>query len=369
MRKVVLTLVAGLALILGGSAAQTQETYHVGVTSRAFLRGDPAYNWRGAKTHALLTTVWYPADSQAVQTPQWVGDPPHPLASAGSAAPDAPLAAEPARFPLILLSHGTGGSALMMAWLGTQLAAHGYIAAAVDHPGNNALEPYTVEGFTLGWMRAVDLSMVLKAMLSDKEFGPRIDPARVGMAGFSFGGYTAMVIAGAAANPISLEALEKTCAAGSRSIQCSSPPEFPGLTARAIALAKADPLYAHELKESATPRPDRRVRAVFAIAPVDIDLSQASLAGISIPVEIVAGAGDPIAVPAENAEVLARAIPGAKLTLYPGGVGHYTFLDTCTAWGKQHMPGICVDRPGVNRDAIHAETARKALAFFDKELK
>ena len=368
MRKILWMVVGGYFLMLTGLPVQAQGPYKVGVTQRIFLRGDVAYNWRDAKTHALLTTIWYPAEAQADETPQWVGDPLNAIASAGSAAPDAVLAASPARFPLILLSHGTGGSALMMAWLGTQLAAHGYIAAAVNHPGNNALEPYTVQGFTLGWMRAVDLSMLLKEMVSDKEFGPRIDTARVGAAGFSFGGYTMMAIAGAAANPGSLEDLEKRCATDGKSLQCSSPPEFPQLTEKAIALAKADRMYALALNESAVPHPDPHVRAVFAIAPVDINLSQKSLEGISIPVEIVVGAGDPIAIPAQNAEVLAKAIPGAKLTIYPGQTAHYTFLDTCTAWGKTHMPAICVDRPGVDRDAIHSETAEKAAAFFDKTL-
>lgn len=51
----------------------------------------------------------------ARETAQWLGDPAHPLASAGNAARDAKLAPSPAPFPRILLSHGTGGSALAMA--------------------------------------------------------------------------------------------------------------------------------------------------------------------------------------------------------------------------------------------------------------
>ena len=63
----------------------------------------------------LITMIWYPASVHATETQQWVGDPAHPFANAGRAARDAELAATPKRFPLILLSHGTGGSALMMA--------------------------------------------------------------------------------------------------------------------------------------------------------------------------------------------------------------------------------------------------------------
>src|SRR5262249_30365968 len=94
------------------------------------------------------------------------------------------------RHPLILLSHGFGGTASDLAWLGTALAAHGFIAVAVNHPGHNALEAYTVEGYSLMWLGAVDLGAVIDAVLNDKTFGNRIDPARIGAAGHSLGGYT-----------------------------------------------------------------------------------------------------------------------------------------------------------------------------------
>lgn len=351
------------------SLAGAQTSFHVGVTNRAFLSGDAAYDWRGAKTHALLTTVWYPADAQVVETQQWVGEPEHAFAMAGRAARDARLAEAPAKYPLILLSHGTGGSALMMAWLGTVLAKNGYIAVAVNHPGNNALEDYTVQGFTLGWERAVDLSRVLDGMLADATFGPRIDANRVGAAGFSLGGYTMMVLAGAVASPIDLQQLERQCKAGAWDPLCYSPPEFPGLTQKALALAGSDSAYRAALQKSAESHRDARIRGVFAIAPVDIRLTKQSLGAISIPVEIVVGAGDPILQPAANAEVLAKNIPRAKLTVYPGGVGHYTFLATCTDAGKAQNAGLCVDAPGIDRDAVHAEAAGMAVAFFDGHLK
>ena len=49
----------------------------------------------------------------------------HPLFDVGRAAPDAPFAAETARRPVILLSHGFGGTARMMSWLGIPLARSG----------------------------------------------------------------------------------------------------------------------------------------------------------------------------------------------------------------------------------------------------
>ena len=79
-----------------------------------------------------------------------------------------------------------------MAWLGTALARAGYIAVAVDHPGNNSNSKATVEGLALWWERAADLSDVLDGMLADQSFGPHIDAAHVAAAGYSLGGYTGM---------------------------------------------------------------------------------------------------------------------------------------------------------------------------------
>jgi predicted dienelactone hydrolase len=124
----------------------------------------------------LLTTVWYPAASSAVEKPIQIPGMSQVFVT-GSAAQDASLAPSPAKFPLIVLSHGTGGSALQMAWLGPELAAHGYIAAAVNHPGNNGTEAYTALGFSTWWERARDLSTVIDKMLADSTFGGPKDSA------------------------------------------------------------------------------------------------------------------------------------------------------------------------------------------------
>ena len=194
------------ALILGVSPAPAaarqgaDHLYKVGIAHRRFSPAGP-YDWRDARMHALSAIVWYPAAATASEAPQWIGADSSPLARAGSAAADADLASAAAKFPLIVISHGTGGSASAMAWLGTRLAAHGYFAVAINHPGNNALEPYTVRGFTLFWKRAGDLSRAIDGMLADPRFGPHIDARRIGAAGFSLGGYTMIEIAGGEAPP------------------------------------------------------------------------------------------------------------------------------------------------------------------------
>jgi predicted dienelactone hydrolase len=348
------------------SSAQSKDAprFKVGVANRAFKVAKP-YNWRGAKTHALLTTVWYPAAESAVEQPQWLGPPDHALASAGVAAPDAQMRSTTAKFPLVLLSHGSGGSALQMAWLGTALAARGYIAAAVNHPGNNGFDGYTPQGFSTWWERARDLSTVTDHMLADATFGPRIDRERIGAAGFSLGGYTMIEIAGGITDRSRFKAF---CGSTSADGTCKPPPEFPTLLPRSDQLAQTDPEFQEALRHAGDSYRDPRLRAVFTMAPaLGPAFTPVSLDSVPIPVEIVAGADDQIVPIESNAKYFAAHIKGSKLIIFPGA-GHYVFLDTCTDAGSKSHPTLCSDAPDVDRNAIHTETARLALSFFEKNL-
>ena len=354
------------AAILLFAGLPAHALFKVGAAQRAFVPKEP-YCWRGAKTRALLTTIWYPADPASVEQQQWVGPPNAPLFTAGSSAPNARPA--PGRFPLIVLSHGTGGSALMLEWLGTTLASHGYITAAVNHPGNNALEPYTPSGFSLWWERARDLSEVIDKMLEDREFGARIDSSRIGAAGFSLGGYTVIEIAGGITDRA---AYRKFCNSPAADAICKSPPEFPKLLDyfnRLDEIAKSDPEIATSLSKEKESHRDSRVRAVFAIAPaLGPAFRPEGLNKITVPVQIVAGIEDDNVPIASSAKYFAANISGSKLVLLRGGVQHYQFLSSCTAAGRKNLSSLCTDKPGVDRDSIHEKTAAMAVEFFNARL-
>lgn len=363
-RLVALTLVTCAAVSFAAGKkkkAQAPVLHPVGFSYRDFA-APPDYNWRGSKDQVLGGVVWYPADSSSEEKDQYVGPQDAPLFWAGRAAKDATFAPSFAKYPLVALSHGTGGSALQMAWLGTYLAARGYIAVAVNHPGNNAFTGYTTQGFAEGWERAKDISTVISDMLSDPRFGERIDAGRIGAAGFSYGGYTMMELAGATTEVHQLIAwcdqVKDAC----------NPPEMPDLWAKFKAIEQ-EPDVKAAMAQAGDSFRDARIRAVFAIAPaVARAFTPESLHKIGIPVEIVAGAGDPIAPPAENAEFFAQNIPGAKLTILPGGVAHYTFLDVGTDAGKKQLPQLFVDNTGVDRQAVHDQVGQMAADFFDHEL-
>jgi predicted dienelactone hydrolase len=337
--------------------------YKIGMTFRRFVPKKP-YNWRGAQTHALSAVVWYPADASAAEKPVQI--PGLNIFELGSTAQDGKLAPVLAKLPLIVISHGTGGSGLSMAWLGEALAAHGYIAAAANHPGNTGAEPYTVEGFSIWWERARDLSEVISAMLADQQFGSHIDAKRIGAAGFSLGGYTMIEIAGGITD---VQGFLRFCDSGKDDGICVSPPEFPTLVQDFRKLMQERP---EQFAHASDSYRDPRVRSVFAMAPALGPAFPADdLKKISIPVEIVAGESDKNVPIASSAKYFAATIPGAKLHIFPGAVAHYVFLDSCSDAGRKNKitPVLCDDAPGVKRDAIHAETVRLAVEFFRETLK
>lgn len=345
------------------SSAQSQA--HAGLSTRVF-HPTATRNWRGSEHKELHCTLWYPAPVTTIETKQFIGSPESPLFEAGSAAPDADFAPSLAKLPMVVLSHGTGGSAAQLAWLGTALARAGFIAVAVDHPGNNSHEPYTPEGFALWWERATDLSEVIDGVLADSEFGPRVDTSRIAAAGFSIGGYTVMELAGSSTD---VGVLYDQCRQHPDTALCHVP-EMKNSGSPEQILQAVRRTSGESLARSADSFRDPRVKAVFAIAPaVGETLTADSLHAIRIPVQIVVGAADPIAPPRDNADWIRSNIRNAQETILPGGVAHYTFLDTCTAAGKRDAGVYCADQAGVDRDAVHAQVAAMAVTFFNRTLR
>ncbi len=114
-------------------------------------------------------------------------------------------------FPVIVFSHGLGGSREGYKYLGSHWASYGYVSVHVDHPGSDtavltkggrpmrelrraAADP----GIALE--RPLDVRFVLDQLEKMNQGGSplahRLDLQRVGMAGHSFGAWTALVVAG-----------------------------------------------------------------------------------------------------------------------------------------------------------------------------
>jgi predicted dienelactone hydrolase len=352
-------------LVLGAAAlcvASTAAAEPRPVGERHLETANPTAVLRDAEHRPLVRiTVWYPAAEGAVERSLDLGPAGQPLFYVGSAAPDAPFA-DARRRPVILFSHGFGGTARMMAWFTTVMAQQGYIVIAVDHPGNNGLDKMTIAGGTMFWDRPGDLAAALETVKADPAIGPHLDIKRLGVAGFSAGGFTALAAAGAR---VDMKHFTDFCAAHPDDGVCKPQLEFPVTIDKAMEALK-EPDLAAEVKHVGDDHSIRGVRAAFAIAPAIVQaFDPASLTAMNTPVAIILGDADPIAPPHTNGGVAARAIPRAQLKALPG-VGHYDFLSTCSPMARQAVP-MCKNI-AVPQGQSHFEALQMALNFFGATL-
>lgn len=310
---------------------------------------------------AVRYTVWYPATADARELPITIGPAEAPLFEVGRAAADAGIA--PGQLPTVLLSHGNGGSARMMGWFGTALARAGYLVIAVDHPGNNGVDAMTAAGSLLSWERAEDLKAALAAVQADPQLGPHVDAGRLGVAGFSAGGFTALVAAGAR---VDLAQLIAFCRAHPDDGVCRPQQESPDMTLEARIATAAAPALAPYMAASSADHRIPGVRAVFVMAPAIVQaLTPAHLRALRQPLSILVGDADDVAPPVSNAEVLAALVPEAGLRVL-ADVGHYDFLAICTPAGQRAMPPLCSGT--ASRQATHAAAIAQAIHLFGEAL-
>lgn len=262
--------------------------------------------------------------------------------------------------PLIYLSHGTGGGRLTLEWFAEQLVQAGYIVAAVDHYGNT-FSYSTPEGFLKPWERPQDISFSLTELLKDKTFSVLTDETRLGMAGFSLGGYTTLALAGAKLNFEALKTYSKSIA-GKKEIDL---PEFPGLVKY---------IDKKELSESFQKAPvltDRRFKAFFAICPAIGQgfMTKGQVKDIIKPVYLVGTESDSIAPFSTNALHYHQLIQHSGFYLIKGKAGHYVFLNEADEVVKKESPVFFSDDPSVSRHDVHDKVSQLAIDFFNHTIK
>jgi len=117
------------------------------------------------------------------------------------------------RLPVIIFSHGLGGSREGYAYLGNYWASHGYVSVHPQHLGSDTgvwqgvppeerMQALSKAAYdvTNAVNRPLDVSFVIdevtKLNAGDSPLKDRLDLERIGMAGHSFGAYTTLAVAG-----------------------------------------------------------------------------------------------------------------------------------------------------------------------------
>jgi predicted dienelactone hydrolase len=318
-------------------------------------------SWSTSGPRPLETLLWYPAKKGTKVNSHTVA-----IFRTGAYAVDAAFPEGDRKYPLILLSHGTGGSAFSLAWLAEALAREGYIVAALNHHGNTGAEPkYLLQGFILWWERPQDIRAVLDRLLEDETLRDRIDRKRIGVAGFSLGGYTALSAVGAR---LAIGKWGNDPASWERGTLGRLPPEASFSMVDAKRMIGSDDSFIQSIRRADDSYLDDRIKAAFVIAPPLGPLLNAdSLSKIGVPVKIIVGSRDDQAVPEENAIPIADHIPGAELEIVEGA-GHYVFLCEGSFMGMLADRTHLVDPSGVDRAKIHERVGNEACEFFDRSL-
>ncbi len=191
--------------------------------------------------------------------------------------------------PVIVISHGLGSDRTSFAYLAEFLASHGFVVAVPEHPGSNAQQLQALLGGIANEVteprefvdRPLDVKYILDRLeflsASDVEYKGRFNMEQVGVIGQSFGGYTALALAGA---QINFPQLRKDCPVDQDTLNVSLL-----LQCQALGLPEFD----YKLS-------DPRIKAAVAINPVDSSVyGKEGLSKINIPVMIVAGTADTVA--------------------------------------------------------------------------
>ena len=135
----------------------------------------------------LSGAVWYPC--AIAPSPTLVG--PFVL----SVTKDCPI--DGTKLPLVVMSHGRTGSFMGHRDTAQALADAGFVVAAISHPGDNVQDSSRTDELSVFVERPADIRRLIDYLVGSWSHAVVIDPDRIGVFGFSRGGYTGLVIAGA----------------------------------------------------------------------------------------------------------------------------------------------------------------------------
>ncbi|MDR2529727.1 MAG: hypothetical protein LBD04_12055 [Synergistaceae bacterium] len=230
-------------------------------------------------------------------------------------------------FPLVLISHGSGGSPLLHRTLALHLARNGFVVGVPEHPfnnrDNNSLEG-TVENL---FNRPRHIRTVIDWFFGRKEFARLLKHGSVAVIGHSLGGYTALAAAGGV--PIIKEASE------------------PG--------RRLDVVH------------DSRIRALVLLAPATTWFrSDGALSGLNIPILLFVGDKDEHTPREAHVQPILKGVPDETKVecRVIENAGHFSFLSPYPPHMVKTAFPPSQDPPGFDRARFHEKLNTEVLEFL-----
>lgn len=288
----------------------------------------------------MAVAIWYPTSATPRPTTFMGG-------SLLSVASDGPVSGN--GLPLILLSHGNGGSALSHVDLAMNLANAGFVVAAPTHPGDNFADQSRQGSPALFNQRAGQMRATLDYILDAWAGAPHVDPHRVGAYGLSAGAFTVLTLVGGTPNIAAIPD------------HCSSSPEF---ICKALEHVKSPLLTSADGAGSFSV--DSRIKAAVVAAPgLGFTFADGGLANVRVPVQLWSGERDEIVPFATNTKVVQDELGSRAEAHRIPGATHISFLAPC---GLLKPPALCRDQDGFDRKTAHAAMNSEVLRFFNARM-
>jgi predicted dienelactone hydrolase len=251
------------------------------------------------------------------------------------------------KLPLIVITHGRAG------WFGghhdtaAALADAGFVVAAINHPGDTSTDKSRVDDLSVFLGRPLDIKRLIDFMLGAWPDAGKIDRDRIGLFGFSMGGYTGLVVAGANPN------LRKGLAGceGSKFRLCEQ-------------------LRNNEIPVQSLAH-DSRVKAAVIVDPGPSFFFPAeNLRDVKIPLQL--WSSDPKLSSKYDSGCCSLGIKD-RLSSKPDfhlvtNAIHFSFLAPCSPDDLKELARICIDAPGFDRTAFHQDFHADVIGFLRKHL-
>jgi predicted dienelactone hydrolase len=251
--------------------------------------------------------------------------------------------------PLIVMSHGNGGSFEGHYDTALALARAGFVVAAMTHTGDNYKDQSEATHLTL---RPQTVHAVIEYMLTAWPGHTAINPDKVGAFGFSAGGFTVLVSIGGIPD---LSRVAPYCAGHAATYVCK--------------LLAAHPVPAGERVHDTDWIADLRIKAAVIAAPaIGFTFTRAGLKNVLIPVQLWRAGDDTILPSPDYAEPVRDALPRPPEYHVVAGADHFDFLAPCSEPLAHAAPMICQEHGGFNRAAFHRTFDRDVVRFFTKTL-
>jgi len=318
-----------------------------------FRVGQKDYTFKdSARNRQIVTHVWYPIEATQKMRPV----PAKNLFTPIIVAKGAPLlGGRGKKFPLILISHGSGGLAERLFWFTDPLVRQGSIVVGVDHPGNNTKDN-TPEGVVRVWERAKDISFVLDQISKAPEWKDHIDKNQIGAAGHSAGGTTVLLLAGGRLSPEQFVIPFPNC-------EGSKDPYF----AKYCESVKKIDFKSYPKDVVGGDYSDERIRGVVAFDPgYARSFDKESLKKLKA--KNLVFVADKLLAP--QGEIFSKdfltLLPKEEVRVLPGSY-HMTFLQPCKAKlpkGDPEIDELCVDN--IHRPDMQTSVVETSQEFFMK---